>query len=393
MPGVETSWAVQDSLSPAKMRRKHNMVSEKLRRQILFEAARLMYQRRESEYYRAKLKAAKRICRGWIKSSDLPSNAEIREEVLRLAHTYEGDSHREKLREMRISALWIMRVLAKFRPRLIGSTWTGHIRQGSDIDIHVFSTSAEAIAAALDAEGLTYDVERKRISKHGEERVFTHIHVQDRFPIELTVYSPDKVNYVFKSSITGKAIERASIEELEMLLRAEYPDLDLDQETLTTETGIDRFQVYRTLMLPLSRVKEHWKNHPEGDVLHHSLQVYDLACDELPYDEEFQLAALLHDVGKGINPHDHVQAGLEALGDFITPRTAWLIEHHMEAHKVRDGMIGARARRRLQESEDFEELMLLEQCDRLGRIPGKEVPDLDDALEELRELSRTCGWS
>ena len=139
-------------------------------------------------------------------------------------------------------------------------------------------------------------------------------------------------------------------------------------------------------------MKQHRKYHPEGDVLYHSLQVYDLACDELPYDEEFQLAALLHDVGKGIEPQDHVAAGLEELGDFITPRTAWLIAHHMEAHMLREGTIGARARRRLQQSDDFEELMLLQQCDRDGREPGVEVPDLDDALDELRELSQMCGW-
>ena len=35
--------------------------------------------------------------------------------------------------------------------------------------------------------------------------------MQDRFPFELTVYAADKAHYVFKSSITGKAIERASV--------------------------------------------------------------------------------------------------------------------------------------------------------------------------------------
>ena len=53
----------------------------KLRRQIAWEAARLMYQRQESEYFRAKMKAAKRICRGWVKPSDLPGNAEIRDQI------------------------------------------------------------------------------------------------------------------------------------------------------------------------------------------------------------------------------------------------------------------------------------------------------------------------
>ncbi len=46
------------------------MNSPKLRRQIAFEAARLMYQRQESEYYQAKMKAARRICQGWVKPSD-----------------------------------------------------------------------------------------------------------------------------------------------------------------------------------------------------------------------------------------------------------------------------------------------------------------------------------
>jgi predicted HD phosphohydrolase len=114
--------------------------------------------------------------------------------------------------------------------------------------------------------------------------------------------------------------------------------------------------------------------------------VFDLARDELPYDEEFLLAALLHDVGKGIDPHNHVAAGLEALAEFVTPRTCWLIEHHMEAHKYRDGTLGARARRRLAEHEDFETLLALGDCDRRGRERGVEVPDVEEALAYIREL-------
>ena len=57
------------------------MQQTKLRRQIAWEAARLMYSREEAEYYRAKQKAAHRICQGWVKPADLPSNAEIRDEI------------------------------------------------------------------------------------------------------------------------------------------------------------------------------------------------------------------------------------------------------------------------------------------------------------------------
>jgi len=364
------------------------MASEKFRRQIAFEAARLMYERQESEYFRAKLRAAKRICRGWVKPKDLPSNAEIRDQIQQFARLHEGDRRTDNLREMRLEALRLMRLLRPFRPRLIGSTFTGHVRRGSDIDIHVFSDSIDAIESILSEEGIAYTVERKRVKKHGEERIFTHIHIPERFPFELTIYSSNLAHFVFKSSVTGKAIERASIAELEQFLAKEYPDLEVEDELAAAEEKIDRFQLYRALLLPLESVEQSRVWHPEGDALYHSLQVFELAREELPYDEEFLLAALLHDIGKGIDPLDHVATALEALDGFITPRTAWLIEHHMEAHALRDGTLGARARRRLEESDDFEELRLLSECDRGGRVCGAQVADLDEALDYCRDLAR-----
>ncbi|MEX0716308.1 MAG: HD domain-containing protein [Planctomycetaceae bacterium] len=367
------------------------MPNDKQRRRIVFEAARLMYHRQESEYYRAKMKAARKVCQGWVKPSDLPSNAEIRAEIQRFSWMHEGDDRHARLRDMRIEALRIMRLLTAFRPKIIGSTLTGHIREGSDIDIHAFATSADSIAGQLEQAGLVHEVERKRVRKHGEERLFTHVHVEGKFPIEVTVYAPDKASYVFKSSITGKGMERMSLPEFEQFLAVEYPDVSLDAAVIDVEAGIDRFQVYRALLLPLARVKQDRRWHPEGDALYHSLQVFELARDALPYDEEFLLAALLHDVGKAIDPHDHVAAGLEALHEFITERTGWLILHHMEGHALRDGTLGARARRRLQHSENFEELLLLAECDEGGREPGVQVPEVEECLDYVRELALDNG--
>lgn len=367
------------------------MTHSKLRRQIALDAARAMYYREESEYYRAKMKAAERIARGWVKPVDLPSNAEIRDEIQALARMLEGSQRNDNLLQMRLVALRIMRLLKRFRPRLIGSVMTGHVRQGSDIDIHLFSDSVDAITLALDEQMLFYDVERKRVKKHGEERIFTHIHLRDTYPVELTVYAANLAHHVFKSSITGKAIERASIAELEQLLAEEYPQLSLEHSLTELDERPDRFQVFNGLLLPLENVKQSPKYHPEGDVLYHSLQVFDLACDELPYDEEFLLAALLHDVGKGIDPQNHVAAGLEALDGFISERTAWLIEHHMEAHQILDGTIGSRARRRLQSHESYDELLLLSECDRAGRVAGAQASELDEALAYIRELNEKFG--
>ena len=367
------------------------MQNSKLRRQIAWEAARLMYSRQESEYYRAKIKAARKLCRGWVKPADLPSNVEIRDQVQQLARLYEGETRYDNLKEMRLEALRVMKILVRFRPRLIGSVLTGFVRTGSDIDIHVFADSLQAVEAILEEEGFVFDVERKKVRKDGVETIYNHIHIKDRFPIELTVYPAAKVRYTFKSSITGKAIERASIPELEGFLAEEYPEVDVAEALVAAEEQVDRFQVYQSLLLPLENVKQNLKYHPEGDALYHSLQVFDLARDELPYDEEFLLAALLHDVGKGIDPQDHVGAGLEALDGFITERTGWFIEFHMEAHKIVDGTIGARAHRRLRQSENYDELLLLSACDDAGRQIGVEVPEPEDALEYIRDLALMCG--
>jgi hypothetical protein len=144
--------------------------------------------------------------------------------------------------------------------------------------------------------------------------------------------------------------------------------------------------LYRLLLQPLERSKQSPKYHPEGDVLYHSLQVFELAREARPYDEEFLLAALLHDVGKGIDPADHVGAALEALDGTITDRTRFLIAHHMDALALRQGTLSSKARKRLEVSEDFEDLMLLREQDTRGRIPGADVGTLAEALDFIRSL-------
>src|SRR5438270_8315531 len=232
------------------------MANDKLRMAIALEAARLMYERVESEYYTAKRKAAKRLCRRGVKPEDLPSNAEIRDQIQVFARIHEGDKRTENLCDMRLEALRLMRLLRPFRPRLIGSVMTGHVRKGSDIDVHLFTDSVGLVTDLLQQEGLQFDVERKQLVKHGEARVFTHVHVYDRFNYELTVYPEDKAHYVFKSSITGKPIERASVRELEELIEREYPGTVIDRELEEAEAAIDPYPVYRIMLLPLENVHQ-----------------------------------------------------------------------------------------------------------------------------------------
>ncbi len=348
----------------------------------------MMYSRDESEYFTAKRKAARQLGVEYrFHPGDLPSNAEIRDQLAALANLYEGDRRQENLLDMRLEALRLMRLLDAFHPRLIGSVLTGHVRKGSDIDLHVFSNHLSAITAVLEDERLQYSVEKKRVVKFNEERFFTHVHVSDRYSFELTLYPVEKINYPFKSSITGRLIERASIAELELLLKREQPDIDLESAVERLGDHIDRFELYRMLLQALDGVKQNPAYHPEGDALYHSLQVFELARDRQSWDEEFLTAALLHDVGKAIDSSDHVAAGLAALEGSITPRTGFLIANHMEALAYYNGTLGHRAKIRLRESEDFDDLLLLRDLDTAGRRRGVQVCTVAEALQFVRELS------
>ncbi|HVU64768.1 MAG TPA: hypothetical protein VHC70_12385, partial [Phycisphaerales bacterium] len=272
----------------------------------------MMYERSEKEYFTAKRKASRQLkLKTGTYFQDLPSNAEIREEIDILARMCEGESRAANLLAMRLGALRVMRKLGAFHPRLIGSVWTGHIRRGSDIDVHAFCDSEHAVVEALEWAGHSCRVEHKRIVKHNQEREFTHIHLDTgggsgehadrRFPVEITLYPEAKRTYVFKSSITGNAIEKASITELEQRLRAEHPDLDIEAEIeRIEEAASDPYSLWLLLLQPLESVKQNPKYHPEGDALYHSLQVFQLAVAAKPWDEEFLSAALLHDVGKAL---------------------------------------------------------------------------------------------
>jgi hypothetical protein len=149
---------------------------------------------------------------------------------------------------------------------------------------------------------------------------------------------------------------------------------------------LDRFAIYKMRLVPLETVKQNPRWHPEGDALYHSLQVFERARDVRPYDEEFLIAALLHDVGKAIDAANHVAAGLDALLGTITKRTAWLIAHHMDLLVRPDRSLSPKLKRSLEESPYYEDLVLLRDVDEAGRVPGVHAGTIDDALAYLKGL-------
>lgn len=180
---------------------------------------------------------------------------------------------------------------------------------------------------------------------------------------------------------------RMALQELASLTIADGAANIVFGDSNQSEAREEDFDQYHALLAPMDRVILNRETHPEGDLLYHSLQVFTLAKEARDWDEEFLVAALLHDVGKGIDPTEAHEATLTAVQGIVSDRTFWLIEQLPLQHRVSEGTLGARARRRLADHPDSEELRLLAACDSEGRVPGRIVCTLDEAIGELRELA------
>lgn len=202
-----------------------------LRAAIAQLAAQLMYGQEVKQYFTAKRLAAKRLLgetggkKLRYRPCDLPSNGEIKQALLELVIEIEGSVRARRLFAMRIVALEAMGPLETFLPRLIGSVATGHVREGSDIDLHVFAEDASDVARHVKDLGWTFEVQRVNIMKGGKAMEFTHLQVVDLFPLELTVYRPRDLGTRPRSSTDGKPIVRVSAGALRQLCEKEHSEL------------------------------------------------------------------------------------------------------------------------------------------------------------------------
>ena len=196
---------------------------DEIRRLIAQEAARLMYEEGVREYRDAKRKAGRRYGaeKALSLGSHLPSNAEIHEELQRLLGLYEEKVLPERLLHLRLLAVRQMELLEQFRPHLVGSVLSGAVTERSDIDLHLFAESCEEVEDYLEMKGIPFEQEMVTIRHGGEFFDYPHIYLEDDgVVVECTVYPLADLHRIPKSSITGKAMERATIKQLQRLIAA-----------------------------------------------------------------------------------------------------------------------------------------------------------------------------
>ena len=202
----------------------------------------------------------------------------------------------------------------------------------------------------------------------------------------MTIYPEDKAHYVFKSSITGKAIERASLAELEEFLQREYPGIDLEAE-------VESRSKQSILTTSTACCSSRWKTSSsrphtiEDDALYHSLQVFELALSSDPTTKSFcwrrSCTTSAKDSIRTITAAPPSRPWME----LSRSAPQFFIAHHMDALAKQKRL--PLERRRGWRLRDFEDLLLFRELDEAGRVPGVQVGTVDEALEFLRELERS----
>ena len=200
------------------MPRRNSPRSEHLRRAIAQEAARVMAEHGIQDFRAAKRKAAERFV--VTEAGALPSNAEIETALVEYQRLFAADTHGNSLRSQRRAALQAMRAFAAFSPRLVGPVLAGTATAHSDVHLHLFADSPEAIALSLLDRGVGHEVGEHRLRVDAERfQVFPSVQFElDAHTIDATVFAVDGIRQAPISPVDGRPMRRADLEELEALL-------------------------------------------------------------------------------------------------------------------------------------------------------------------------------
>lgn len=200
------------------MARKIPNESDRARKVLAQEAARIIVEQGIGDYRVAKIKAAARM--GMTGRGSLPGNAEIEYAVTEYLKLFGRESHVDLLRTLREAALSAMELLAAFAPRLVGPVLHGTAAANSAVNLHLFSDSAELVAARLQESRVQYRLFERRLKSRRDRSEsfsgyrFTH----QNSPIEATVFPLQGMRQAPISPVDGRPMRRADRKAVMRLL-------------------------------------------------------------------------------------------------------------------------------------------------------------------------------
>jgi hypothetical protein len=376
-----------------------------LRDRVASRAARHLAYGQHRQYQTAKRQAALQLGLDSLRHGQehLPTTADVRYQLRCLRREQRRNPWLERVRQQRLVALRVMQLLAAFQPRLVGPLASGRFDSPpAGGDVLVAHPLPQQIIDALPWSGLEF---RPLSSENRRWPSLEQLAIRSPSSAAIEQWLLEDAGHSVRLLIlcqpkwVDEPPEAIGLDELIDLLADAYPEWDLQRQEPNRNIGTESdaelgstdsdgqseaYRTFRQLLLGLEQASVPPQRFPTGDGLDHSLQVFEAAWASAPYDEEFLLSALLHEVGWGLDSDHPTPAALDALNGWITPRTAWLIEHLESVEALRLGQLGHRAHRRLRENPSYPDLLALADCDRRGHVRGAQPPSLEVALERIR---------
>lgn len=200
------------------MSRRPNPRADLLRQAVAEEAARIMREQGVDDFLQAKRKAADRL--GVTDASILPRNTEIEAALVAHQRLFATDRHEASLGALRRSALEAMRLMADFQPRLVGPVLAGTASPHSEINLHLFTESPEAVSLRLEERGVPHEVLERRLRYERDRSVSYPAlrFVAGRQTVDAVVFPLDGIRQSPCSPVDGKPMRRASAADVEALL-------------------------------------------------------------------------------------------------------------------------------------------------------------------------------
>lgn len=350
-----------------------------LRESIAREAALLLLRGKVSDFSTAKKKASRWYSKRRVKADDMPTTSEIQWHIDAIAGRHEAECRSLGWFQILHDLRRLCVLIEEYSPRIAKIALTQSIQPGLQILVqcHGNSSALEMIFAEVAQERRT--VSRTEINPELQPLIS---------PIEMVELR--RLNFLTPVIlvILPETENEATADSSDFLALEVFEDCVTElvgRSLIEYETPMDASSQIQFLLERLEGVTVSSVIHPEGDLLYHSLQTYQLGQDKHPHDVEFQWACLLHDVGFVIDEYAPHDAAFSVIAECIGERTANLIS----ALPFGCGYLrGEKLPRMWSNDADCELLIDLARCDRDGRVPGLQVRDLGDVLDELNDFEQ-----
>jgi hypothetical protein len=165
------------------------------------------------DYGAAKRKAARSLGAG--DGEALPTNEEVETELRAWQSLYQEDEQRERVHDLRATALEVMQLLAEFNPYLTGGALDGTAGRYSAVDLDLFADSSKDVEIALLSRGISYDtLDNRRVGLEAQLRL-----EWNDLPVNISVYPATFERQQARSATGGRGRQRVRVDAVRELLR------------------------------------------------------------------------------------------------------------------------------------------------------------------------------